>query len=94
MGNRRTLVGNVISNKMNKTIVVMVKTRHQHPRYAKYIEYRNKFKVHDENNTCGVGDRVQITETRPLSKEKRWRLTEVLAKAAVIAPVKKRTKKS
>lgn len=79
MGNRRTLVGNVVSNKMDKTVVVMVTTRRQHPRYKKYIEDSRKFKAHDEGNACNVGDRVKIVETRPLSREKRWRVAGVLA---------------
>jgi small subunit ribosomal protein S17 len=79
MGNRRTIVGNVVSNKMDKTVVVMVKTRRQHPRYKKYLEYGRKFKAHDESNTCKVGDRVKLVETRPLSKEKRWRVAEILS---------------
>ncbi|MBT9148605.1 MAG: 30S ribosomal protein S17 [Dehalococcoidia bacterium] len=82
MGNRRTLVGNVVSNKMDKTVVVMVTRRHQHPHYKKYIEESKKFKAHDETNACNVGDRVKIIETRPLSREKRWRVAEVLAKKA------------
>ena len=81
MGNRRILVGNVVSNKMDKTVVVMVTRRRQHPRYKKYIEYSKKFKVHDETNACNVGDRVKIAETRPLSREKRWRVVEILTKA-------------
>lgn len=76
MGKRRTLVGNVVSNKMDKTVVVMVTTRRQHPRYKKYIEDSRKFKAHDEANACNVGDRVKIIETRPLSREKRWRVAE------------------
>ncbi|MCL0060495.1 30S ribosomal protein S17 [Dehalococcoidia bacterium] len=83
MGNRKTLVGNVVSNKMDKTVVVMVTTRRQHPRYKKYIEDSRKFKAHDEANACNVGDRVKIVETRPLSREKRWRVAEVLPEEAV-----------
>jgi small subunit ribosomal protein S17 len=78
MGNRRTIVGDVISNKMEKTVVVMVKTRRQHPRYGKYLEHGRKFKAHDDGNACKVGDRVKLIETRPLSKEKRWRVAEIL----------------
>lgn len=78
MGNRRTLVGDVVSNKMDKTVVVMVKTRRQHPRYKKYIEHSKKFKAHDEADNCNIGDRVKLIETRPLSKEKRWRVSEVI----------------
>jgi len=83
MGNRRTLVGNVVSNKMDKTVVVMVTTRRQHPRYKKYIEDSRKFKAHDEANACNVGDRVKIVETRPLSREKRWRVAGTLPEEAV-----------
>lgn len=78
MGNRRTIVGDVVSNKMEKTVVVMVKTRRQHPRYKKYLEFGRKFKAHDESNACKVGDRVKLIETRPLSREKRWRVEEIL----------------
>ena len=81
MGNRRVLTGNVISNKMDKTVVVKVTTRRQHPRYKKYVNYFKKYKAHDEQNACGVGDRVKLIETRPLSKEKRWRIGEILEKA-------------
>jgi len=82
MGNRRTLTGNVISNKMDKTVVVIVKTRRPHPRYKKYVTTFKKHKAHDETNACGVGDRVTIIETRPLSREKRWRVAEILEKAS------------
>ena len=78
MGNRRILIGQVISNKMNKTVVVKVLTRRQHPRYKKYVNYFKKYKAHDEQNNCNVGDRVRLIETRPLSKEKRWRVGEIL----------------
>ena len=81
MENRRTLIGNVISNKMDKTVVVVVKTRRQHLRYKKYINHFKKYKVHDEHNACNVGDRVKLIETRPLSKDKRWRVGEILEKA-------------
>ena len=81
MGNRRVLTGNVISDKMDKTVVVKVTMRRQHPRYKKYVNYFKKYKAHDEHNACGVGDRVRIIETRPLSKEKRWRVGEILEKA-------------
>jgi small subunit ribosomal protein S17 len=80
MGNRRTIVGNVVSNKMDKTVMVTVTMRRRHPRYKKYIEDSRKFKAHDEANTCSVGDRVKIIETRPLSREKRWRVAGILAK--------------
>ncbi len=81
MGNRRTLTGNVISNKMDKTVIIMVKIRRQHPRYNKFINHYKKYKAHDEQNSCNTGDRVKIIETRPLSKEKRWRVGEILVKA-------------
>jgi small subunit ribosomal protein S17 len=89
MGNKRTLVGNVVSNKMNKTVVVMVSTRRQHPRYKKHILYKNKFKAHDETNACNIGDRVKISETRPLSREKRWRVVEIQSKAETKVPSSK-----
>jgi len=94
MGNRRTLVGNVVSNKMDKTVVVKVETRRQHPLYKKHIVYSNKFKAHDETNACKIGDRVKLNETRPLSKEKRWRVAEILAKAGTAATSRKRKSKS
>ena len=94
MGNRRTLVGNVVSNRMDKTVVVSVLTQRQHTRYKKFVRSVNKFKAHDETNACNIGDRVMITETRPLSKEKRWRVTEVLEKAVIVTPQRKRTKAS
>ncbi len=78
MGVRRSMVGDVVSTNMEKTIVVMVKTSRQHPKYKKYIERRKKFKAHDETNACNAGDRVKLTETRPLSREKRWRVAEIL----------------
>ena len=82
MGNRKTLLGKVVSNRMDKTVVVKVTTRRQHPRYKKYVEVSSKFKAHDETNACGIGDRVKIVESRPLSREKRWRVTDILPKAA------------
>jgi len=82
MENKRTLVGEVVSNKMDKTVVVMVKTRRQHPRYKKYLNHFKKDKAHDAQNACNVGDRVKLIETRPLSKEKRWRVGEILKQAA------------
>lgn len=82
MGNRRTLVGQVVSNKMAKTIVVKVETRRQHPLYRKHVVYSKKFKAHDETNSCSIGDVVKLVETRPLSREKRWRLVEIISKPA------------
>ena len=78
---RKTTVGIVVSNKMDKTIVVAVKDNITHPLYKKIIKRTVKFKAHDENNECSVGDRVSIMETRPLSKDKRWRLVKIIEKA-------------
>jgi small subunit ribosomal protein S17 len=78
---RKTRVGKVVSDKMDKTIVVAVEDRVQHPLYKKIIKRTYKLKAHDENNECGIGDRVKVMETRPLSKEKRWRLVEIIEKA-------------
>ena len=78
---RKTRVGKVISDKMDKTIVVEVKTRVRHPLYGKIMNQSTKLKVHDENNECGIGDTVSVMETRPLSKTKRWRLVEIVEKA-------------
>ena len=78
---RKTRVGVVVSDKMDKTVVVAVKDSVQHPLYKKIIKRTVKLKAHDENNECGVGDRVMIMETRPLSKDKRWRLVKIVEKA-------------
>ena len=78
---RKTRVGMVISDKMDKTIVVQVERRKRHPLYGRIITRITKFKAHDENNAASVGDRVRIMETRPLSKDKRWRLVEIVEKA-------------
>jgi small subunit ribosomal protein S17 len=78
---RKVREGYVVSDKMNKTIVVQLEDRKKHRRYAKVMRSTNKVKAHDEGNTAGVGDRVQIMETRPLSATKRWRLMEILEKA-------------
>ena len=78
---RKTLVGRVASNKMDKTIVVAIEDSVKHPLYKKIIKHTVKFKAHDENNECSIGDRVRIMETRPLSKDKRWRLVEIIEKA-------------
>jgi small subunit ribosomal protein S17 len=80
-GERKVREGLVVSDKMNKTIVVTVEDRVKHPLYGKVIRRTNKVKAHDENNTAGVGDRVRLMETRPLSATKRWRLVEILEKA-------------
>ena len=78
---RKTRVGRVVSNKMDKTIVVAIEDNVKHPLYKKIIKRTIKLKAHDENNECTIGDRVRVMETRPLSKEKRWRLVEVIEKA-------------
>ncbi len=80
-GNRKTRVGKVVSDKMEKTIVVAVETRVRHPLYGKTINRTTKLKAHDEINTAKINDKVLIMETRPLSKDKRWRLVEVVEKA-------------
>jgi small subunit ribosomal protein S17 len=82
--NQKTRLGRVLSNKMNKTVLVEVETRRRHPRFKRVVTYRKEFKVHDEANACGVGDLVRIIETRPISKEKRWRVAEILTKAEAI----------
>lgn len=81
---RKFMVGRVISNKMDKTVVVTVETLRHHPLYKKTIRKVVKYKVHDEKNECKQGDTVQIMETRPLSKEKRWRVSEIITKTKVI----------
>jgi small subunit ribosomal protein S17 len=86
-GNRKERVGEVISNKMTKTIVVRVERRFAHPRFKKVVTGYKKFYAHDEKNEAKVGDRVRIEETRPLSKLKRWRLVEVVDKAVQVAPI-------
>ncbi len=78
---RKTRVGMVVSSKMNKTIVVAIEDNVKHPVYGKIIKRTLKVHAHDENNECGVGDRVEIMETRPLSKTKRWRLVQIIEKA-------------
>ena len=80
-GYRKTRVGVVVSDKMDKTIVVAIKTKVRHPLYGKMVNRTRKFKAHDENNECGIGDTVKILETRPISKDKRWRLVEIIEKA-------------
>ena len=78
---RKTRVGKVVSDKMDKTIVVAVLETVAHPLYKKTVRRTYKLKAHDENNECGIGDRVKVMETRPLSKDKRWRLVEIIEKA-------------
>ena len=78
---RKTQIGKVVSDKMEKTIVVAIEDSVRHPLYNKIVKRTVKFKAHDENNEAGIGDRVKIMETRPLSKDKRWRLVEIIEKA-------------
>ena len=78
---RKTRVGKVISDKMDKTIVVAIEDRVAHPLYKKIVKRTYKLKAHDENNECGIGDTVEVMETRPLSKDKRWRLIRIIEKA-------------
>ena len=81
---RKSMVGTVTSNKMDKTVLVEVEIRRRHPLYRRVVTYRNKFKAHDGDNACNIGDVVRIVESRPLSKEKRWRVTEIVSKAETI----------
>lgn len=78
---RKERIGVVTSNKMNKSLVVLVERRLMHPKYGKFIKKTTKFVAHDEKNECTIGDKVRIMETRPLSKTKRWRLVEIIEKA-------------
>ena len=80
-GYRKVREGYVVSDKMDKTVVVVVEDRVKHPKYAKVIRRTRKYKAHDGDNACGVGDRVRLMETRPMSATKRWRVTEILEKA-------------
>jgi len=83
-GNRKTRVGIVVSDKMDKTVVVQVDQLVRHPVYKKYIKRRVKCKAHDEANQCNIGDKVLIVETRPLSRDKRWRVREILEKYVTV----------
>mgnify|MGYP000683773103 FL=1 len=80
-GRRKVRIGTVVSNKMDKTIVVAIESHVKHKLYGKVLKRTVKYKVHDENNECQIGDKVKIMETRPLSKEKRWRLVEIIERA-------------
>ena len=80
-GNRKTRVGMVISDKMDKTVVVAIVDSVKHPLYKKIVKRTYKLKAHDENNECRIGDKIKVMETRPLSKDKRWRLVEIIEKA-------------
>lgn len=79
----KTMTGRVVSSKMDKTVVVRIETRRRHPRYKKTIRKTTNFKAHDENNECGLGDVVRIMETRPLSRDKRWRVVEIKSKGEI-----------
>ena len=80
-GNKRQLIGTIVSDKMDKTVVVLVERLVKHPLYHKYIRRRAKFSAHDEGNACKIGDKVRITESRPISRTKRWRVSEIVEKA-------------
>jgi small subunit ribosomal protein S17 len=80
-GLRKVRIGKVVSDKMDKTIVVAMETKVRHPLYGKTVNRTTKFKVHDENNDANIGDTVRVMETRPLSKDKRWRLVEIMERA-------------
>ena len=78
---RKVRIGKVVSNKMDKSITITVDRKVKHPLYGKFVQKTTKLMAHDENNECGIGDTVKVMETRPLSKNKRWRLVEIIAKA-------------
>ena len=80
---RKVMIGTVVSNKMDKTVVVAVETSVKHKMYSKIVKRTYKLKAHDEENACGMGDKVKVMETRPLSKDKRWRVVEVMEKAII-----------
>lgn len=80
-GNRKVQIGTVLSDKMDKTVVVGIETFVTHPLYKKQLKRTTRFKAHDEENACGIGDKVEIMETRPLSKDKRWRVVRIIEKA-------------
>lgn len=83
-GHRKTRIGYVESDKMEKTVVVSVVRRYKHPKYKKFVKERTRYKAHDEVNECAVGDKVLIEETRPLSKQKRWRVKQIIEKAPIV----------
>ena len=89
IGNRKTLTGTVTSDKMEKTITVVVERRYKHPKYGKYIVASKKYAAHDETNEARIGDTVELGETRPLSKNKRWRLLQVVTRAPLKVQAKK-----
>lgn len=87
MKNQKSLVGEVISNKMEKTVIVQVERTVQHPMYGKVVRQRTRLKAHDEKRECRVGDQVRIVECRPISKEKHWRVVEILARKPVVEEI-------
>jgi len=89
IGNRKTLTGTVTSDRMEKTITVLVERRYKHPKYGKYIVASRKYAAHDESNDARIGDTVELSETRPLSKSKRWRLLQVVTRAPLKAETRK-----
>jgi len=93
LGKRKVREGLVVSDKMDKTVVVAVETRKVHPLYKKAIKGTKKYKAHDENNACKIGDKVKIVETRPLSKEKSWRVVEIMSKREMVKTRPKKPKK-
>lgn len=92
MGKRKTCIGNVVSNSMDKTRVVIVERVFSHPRYKKIVKQTKRLKVHDEQNECCLDDKVMIAETRPLSKDKRWRVVEIIERSGLEVPKKVATK--
>jgi small subunit ribosomal protein S17 len=92
LGKKKVREGLVVSDKMDKTVVVAVETRKVHPLYKKAIRGTKKYKAHDENNACKIGDKVKIVETRPLSKEKSWRVTEIMSKKEMVKTRPKKKK--
>jgi small subunit ribosomal protein S17 len=93
LGKRKVREGLVVSDKMDKTVVVAVETKKVHPLYKKAVRVTKRYKAHDENNDCKIGDKVKIVETRPLSKEKSWRVTEITSKREVVETGPKKQKK-
>ncbi len=91
---RKTRVGKVVSDKMDKTVVVAVDTWVKHPLYGRTIKRTKKYKAHDEHNECRVGDKVRLAETRPLSKDKRWRVAEIASRAVELGPSRRGDKAS
>jgi small subunit ribosomal protein S17 len=93
LGKRKVREGLVVSDKMDKTVVVAVETKRVHPLYKKAVRVTKRYKAHDETNACKIGDKVKIVETRPLSREKSWRVTEIISKREVVETGPKKPKK-